>query len=56
MFQVEIDRLKQMTTAQLQNRLKSAEEFTEKHSGFTVGHYNEYLQYLKMLIASRIGK
>jgi hypothetical protein len=44
------------TTNQLQQLLKDAEDFVVKYPQFELGHHNEYIQRLKMLIAERIGK
>lgn len=41
---------------ELQEYLKTAEEFSEKYPQFKVGWYNEYIHMLKLRIAERIGK
>lgn len=44
------------TTKELQQMLKQAEEFSEKHFQFKFGWHNEYVQELKKRIAESIGK
>jgi hypothetical protein len=41
---------------ELQEYLKTAEEFSEKYPQFKVGWHNEYIHMLKLRIAERIGK
>lgn len=41
---------------ELQQYLKKAEEFSEKHPQFKYGRHNEYIHMLKLRIAERIGK
>lgn len=51
-----LNECKTASTSQLQKRLKDALAFAEEHPQFKEGWHNEYVQYLKMTIASRIGK
>ncbi len=49
-------RLEKESTAYLNKCLKAALKMADEHPEFKTGWHNEYVEYLKMVLASRIGK
>lgn len=49
-------RLDKESTPYLNKCLKCALKMADEHPEFKTGWHNEYVEYLKMVLASRIGK
>lgn len=54
--QTHIDQLKTKSTPELQKELKRALDFAKMYVQYKYGWHNEYVEHIRTIIASRIGK